>query len=136
MANRPANAGSGRGLAPMGDAAASLDAAAPPPVHHDARISLPRAATNRQASSNDHTPATYVLDSRGRFSRLFMAQMAYSSVPQLGYEIAQSISALLPGHPRVQSSQSLGEINLLGPRARVTLPRAGGNVPTATVPAM
>ena len=37
MANRPANAGSGRGLAPMGDAAPPLDAAAPPPpVHHDA----------------------------------------------------------------------------------------------------
>jgi hypothetical protein len=43
MANRPANAGSGRGLAPMGDIAPPLDAAAPPPVHHDARISLPRA---------------------------------------------------------------------------------------------
>ena len=41
MANRPANAGSGRGLAPMGDVAPP-DAAAPPPVHHDARISLPR----------------------------------------------------------------------------------------------
>jgi len=41
MANRPANAGSGRGLAPMGDVAPPLDPAAPPPVHHDA----PRADT-------------------------------------------------------------------------------------------
>jgi cytochrome oxidase Cu insertion factor (SCO1/SenC/PrrC family) len=74
----------------------------------------------------DHTPATYVIDSRGRFSRLYMAQMAYSSVSQLGYEIAQSVAALLPGHPSVLRSQSLAPVRLLGPRARVTLPRAGG----------
>jgi hypothetical protein len=45
MANRPANAGSGRGLAPMGDVAPPLDAAAPPPpVHHDTvpRTTVPR----------------------------------------------------------------------------------------------
>lgn len=74
----------------------------------------------------DHTPATYVIDSRGRFSRLYMAQMAYSSVTQLGYEIAQSVAALLPGHPSVLRGQSLAPVQLLGPRARVTLPRAGG----------
>ena len=46
MANRPANAGSGKGLAPMGDVAPPLDAAAPPPpVHHDVvpRTSAPPA---------------------------------------------------------------------------------------------
>ena len=74
----------------------------------------------------DHTPATYVIDSRGRFSRLYMAQMAYSSVTQLGYEIAQSIAALLPGHPRVLRRESLAPVRLLGPHAAVTLPRAGG----------
>jgi Protein of unknown function (DUF3017) len=38
MANRSAEAGSGRGLAPMGNVTPPLDAAAlPPPVHHDAR---------------------------------------------------------------------------------------------------
>ena len=74
----------------------------------------------------DHTPATYVLDSRGRFSRLYMTVMAYSSVNQLGYEIAQSIAALLPGHPRLRGMQPLGEISLIGPRTPVTLPRAGG----------
>ena len=45
MANRPANAGSGKGLAPMGDVAPPLDPAAPPPpVHHDVipRTSAPR----------------------------------------------------------------------------------------------
>ena len=74
----------------------------------------------------DHTPATYVIDARGRLSRLFMAQMAYSSVSQLGYEIAQSISALLPHHPALQGATSLAEVPTLGPRKAVTLPRAGG----------
>ena len=74
----------------------------------------------------DHTPATYIIDSRGRESRLYLTQMAYSSVDQLGYEIAQSISALLPGHPQLHADQSLAAINLLGPRKQVTLPRSGG----------
>jgi hypothetical protein len=50
MANRPANAGSGKGLAPMGDVAPPLDAAAPPPpVHHDVipRTSAPRTSAPR-----------------------------------------------------------------------------------------
>jgi cytochrome oxidase Cu insertion factor (SCO1/SenC/PrrC family) len=74
----------------------------------------------------DHTPATYVIDTHGRLSRLYMTQMAYSSVNQLGYELAQSIAALLPGHPRVEASQSLSPISLLGPKRSVRLPRAGG----------
>jgi hypothetical protein len=74
----------------------------------------------------DHTPATYVIDSRGRFSRLYMTQMAYSSVGQLGEELARSIAALLPGHPRLHGGGSLGAISLLGPKQHVTLPRAGG----------
>jgi cytochrome oxidase Cu insertion factor (SCO1/SenC/PrrC family) len=74
----------------------------------------------------DHTPATYVIDRRGRESRLYLTQMAYSSVNELGYEIAQSISALLPGHPRLHGSPSLAEPHLYGPHNPVTLPRAGG----------
>ena len=74
----------------------------------------------------DHTPATYVVDARGRESRLYMTEMAYSSVPQLGYEIAQSIAALLPGHPRLHGNPPLTAIRILGPRTPVTLPRAGG----------
>jgi cytochrome oxidase Cu insertion factor (SCO1/SenC/PrrC family) len=76
--------------------------------------------------SIDHTPATYVIDQRGRESRLYETAMAYSSVDQLGYEMAQSIAALLPGHPRLRGSQSLAPISLLGPKKAVTLPRAGG----------
>jgi protein SCO1/2 len=74
----------------------------------------------------DHTPATYVIDSHGRESRLFLTQMAYSSVDQLGYEIARSIAALLPGHPGLHGTPSLAQFGLLGPRKRVTLPQVGG----------
>jgi len=74
----------------------------------------------------DHTPATYVIDPRGRFSRLYMTQMAYSSVGQLGAELAQSIAALLPGHPRVHGGGSPAAISVLGPKQHVILPRAGG----------
>ena len=74
----------------------------------------------------EHTPATYVIDRRGRESRLYETAMAYSSVNQLGYELAKSISALLPGHPQLHGSQSLAPIGLLGPRKHVTLPRSGG----------
>jgi len=74
----------------------------------------------------DHTPATYVIAPDGRESRLFLTQMAYSSVKQLGYEIAQSIAALLPDHPPLHGTQSLAQIGLVGPKQRVTLPREGG----------
>jgi cytochrome oxidase Cu insertion factor (SCO1/SenC/PrrC family) len=65
------------------------------------------------------------IDSRGRESRLYQTVMAYSSVNQLGYEMAQSIAALLPEHPHVPV-QSLAEVKLSGPRTPVTLRRAGG----------
>jgi cytochrome oxidase Cu insertion factor (SCO1/SenC/PrrC family) len=76
--------------------------------------------------SVDHTPATYVIDSHGRESRLFLTQMAYSSVDQLGYEIARSIAPLIPGHPRLQSTTSLAAPTLSSPHVAVALPRAGG----------
>jgi cytochrome oxidase Cu insertion factor (SCO1/SenC/PrrC family) len=75
--------------------------------------------------SIDHTPATYVIGPDGRESRLFMTTMAYSSVKQLGNEIAQSVAALLPGHPHV-ASEPLQKPVLEGPRRAVALPRAGG----------
>jgi hypothetical protein len=74
----------------------------------------------------DHTPATYVIDMRGRESRLFLTQMAYSSVDQLGYEMARSIAALLPGHPQLHGAPSLAEPALSDPHSRVRLSRIGG----------
>jgi peroxiredoxin len=76
--------------------------------------------------SIDHTPATYVIGPDGRESRLYQTVMAYSSVNQLGYELAQRIAALLPGHPRLHGTVSLAQPVLHGPRSPVTLPRAGG----------
>jgi cytochrome oxidase Cu insertion factor (SCO1/SenC/PrrC family) len=74
----------------------------------------------------DHTPATFVIDRRGRESRLYLTEMAYSGVKGLGYEIAQSVAALLPGQPDLHGTRPLAEPVLHGPQARVTLARAGG----------
>ena len=74
----------------------------------------------------DHTPATFVIGPNGRESRLYETAMAYSSVNQLGYELAQSISALLPGHPQLHGTVPLAEPVLHGPHKLVTLARAGG----------
>jgi cytochrome oxidase Cu insertion factor (SCO1/SenC/PrrC family) len=74
----------------------------------------------------DHTPATFVIGPNGRESRLFETAMAYSSVNQLGYELAQSISALLPGHPQLHGTVSLAQPLPDGPHDAVTLPREGG----------
>jgi hypothetical protein len=76
--------------------------------------------------SVDHTPATYVIAPDGRESRLYQTTMAYSSVSQLGYEIAQSVAALLPGHPKLDGAESLAQPLLFGPHRPVTLPRVGG----------
>jgi cytochrome oxidase Cu insertion factor (SCO1/SenC/PrrC family) len=74
----------------------------------------------------DHTPATYVIGPTGVESRLYQTAMAYSSVNQLGFELAQSISALLPGHPQLHGATSLAAPSLDGPGKSVKLPRAGG----------
>ena len=74
----------------------------------------------------DHTPATFVIAPNGRESRLYETAMAYSSVNALGYELAQSIAALIPGHPHLNGTQPLGQAQVEGPRTPVTLPRAGG----------
>ncbi len=76
--------------------------------------------------SIDHTPATYLIDPNGRESWLYETPMAYSSVNQLGYELAHSIAGLLPGHPRLQGTVSPAKPRLYGPHDPVMLPRAGG----------
>jgi cytochrome oxidase Cu insertion factor (SCO1/SenC/PrrC family) len=74
----------------------------------------------------DHTPATFVIAPNGRESRLYETAMAYSSVNALGYELAQSIAALIPGRPHLHGTQPLAEPQVEGPRTPVTLPRVGG----------
>jgi cytochrome oxidase Cu insertion factor (SCO1/SenC/PrrC family)/thiol-disulfide isomerase/thioredoxin len=74
----------------------------------------------------DHTPALYVISPQGRLVRLYLTQLVYAAVPQLGQLLAQELSKLLPGHPRVQSRLSYAQIPSLGPAHRLAVPRAGG----------
>ena len=73
-----------------------------------------------------HTPALFVIDRQGRLSRLYMTQMSYTAVPQLGQLLAQSASALLPGHPAVHANLSYSRVKPTTPAEPATLPRAGG----------
>jgi cytochrome oxidase Cu insertion factor (SCO1/SenC/PrrC family)/thiol-disulfide isomerase/thioredoxin len=79
-----------------------------------------------EAGQIDHTPALYVIDRRGRLSRLFLTQMAYRSVDQQAQILAKQVSRLLPGNPRVHSALSYNEIPAASTTSTVALPRAGG----------
>jgi len=72
----------------------------------------------------DHTPALFVIDQRGREQKLYLTQMAYSSVGQSAQVLADELSSLLPGHPRVASQLSLASIAVQGPADHVALPSA------------
>ena len=73
-----------------------------------------------------HTPALFVIDPRGRLSRLYMTQMSFTAVPQLGQLLARSASALLHGHPAVHANLPYARVQPTTPRTNVTLARAGG----------
>ena len=73
-----------------------------------------------------HTPALFVIDRQGRFSRLYMTQMSFTAVPQLGQLLAQSASALLPGRPSVHTNLSYSRVEPTTPADAAILPRAGG----------
>jgi cytochrome oxidase Cu insertion factor (SCO1/SenC/PrrC family) len=81
----------------------------------------------------DHTPALFVIDQRGREQKLYLTQMAYSSIGQSAEVLADEISSLLPGHPRVGSQESLASIAVQGPGQHVTLTSAfPGTAPGGT----
>ena len=79
-----------------------------------------------QSGEITHTPALFVIDSQGRLSRLYMTQMSYTAVPQLGQLLAQSASALLPGRPKVHVDVSYAQIQPTPPSEPATVPRVGG----------
>ncbi|MFZ0970632.1 MAG: redoxin domain-containing protein [Solirubrobacteraceae bacterium] len=79
-----------------------------------------------EAGEITHTPALFVIDRQGRLSRLYVTQMSYTAVPQLGQLLAQSASALLPGRPSVRTDVSYARIQPTAPSERATVPRAGG----------
>jgi hypothetical protein len=81
----------------------------------------------------DHTPALFVIDQQGRERKLYLTAMAYSSVGQSARVLAEEISSLLPGHPKVASQESLASIAVQGPKDHLTLPSAGPRPGTVTL---
>jgi cytochrome oxidase Cu insertion factor (SCO1/SenC/PrrC family) len=70
----------------------------------------------------DHTPAVYVIDTRGREQKIYLTQMNYASITQAGQVLAQEASSLLPGHPALARTQSLAHITGIGPAMAASLP--------------
>ena len=69
----------------------------------------------------DHTPAVYIIDTRGREQKVYLTQMNYASITQAGEVMAREVSGLLPGHPPLARTQSLAHIAGLGPARPATL---------------
>jgi cytochrome oxidase Cu insertion factor (SCO1/SenC/PrrC family) len=82
----------------------------------------------------DHTPALYVIDQRGRLQKVYLTAMAYSSVGQSAQVLAEEISGLLPGHPKLASQQSLATITPQAPTAHVSLAEAMGKGTVSLAP--
>ena len=74
----------------------------------------------------DHEPAIFVINQQGRLAKLYLTQMAYSAVPQLGQLLADEVSSLMPGHPAVHSHLSYDQVATMGPAASTSVPEAGG----------
>jgi cytochrome oxidase Cu insertion factor (SCO1/SenC/PrrC family) len=86
-------------------------------------------AVQIQRGMIDHTPALFVIDQRGRERKLYLTQMAYTSIGQSAQVLAQEASSLLPGHPALASRGSLAYISGISPAARITVP----GVPSGSV---
>jgi cytochrome oxidase Cu insertion factor (SCO1/SenC/PrrC family) len=82
----------------------------------------------------DHTPALFVIDQQGRERKLYLTQMAYSSIGQSAQVLADEISSLLPSHPHVAGNESLAAVTVQGPRAHVSLDPAIGTAPVTLGP--
>jgi cytochrome oxidase Cu insertion factor (SCO1/SenC/PrrC family) len=70
----------------------------------------------------DHTPALFIIDARGREQKIYLTTMAYASITQAAQVMAAEAASLLPGHPRLDSMQSLAYISGLTPATPTTLP--------------
>jgi cytochrome oxidase Cu insertion factor (SCO1/SenC/PrrC family) len=91
-------------------------------------------AVQIESGQIDHTPALFVISRQGMLQKIYLTQMAYSSVPQSAQVLAEEIATLLPGHPKLASSQSLGVIPAQTPAATVSLPTpAGPAAPAVTL---
>jgi cytochrome oxidase Cu insertion factor (SCO1/SenC/PrrC family) len=83
-------------------------------------------AVQVDAGQIDHTPALYVINQQGKLEKVYLTQMAYSSVTQSAQVIATEVASLLPSHPKLSSLESLATVPVDAPTAAVTLPAAGG----------
>jgi len=77
-----------------------------------------------QKGAVDHTPALYVIDTRGRERRLYLTTMAYASIAQAGQLLAQEASSLLPHHPGLRSLRSLSFVRGITPAMTTRVPAA------------
>jgi cytochrome oxidase Cu insertion factor (SCO1/SenC/PrrC family) len=77
-------------------------------------------------NQTDHEPAIFVINQQGMMVKLYLTQLAYTAVGQLGQLLAQEVSTLLPSHPAVNSQLSFAAINGISPATDTTLPAAGG----------
>jgi cytochrome oxidase Cu insertion factor (SCO1/SenC/PrrC family) len=77
-------------------------------------------------NQTDHEPAIFVINQQGKLAKLYLTQLAYSAVGQLGQLLASEVSSLLPSHPKVRSDLSYAQISGISPAADTTLPSAGG----------
>jgi cytochrome oxidase Cu insertion factor (SCO1/SenC/PrrC family) len=78
----------------------------------------------------DHEPAIFVINQQGRLEKLYLTQLAYSAVPQLGQLLADEVSSLLPGHPAVHSHLSYAQVATISPAYPTSLPGADGGYVT------
>src|ERR1700678_3718127 len=67
-------------------------------------------AVEIEAGQIDHTPALYVIDQQGKLQKIYLTQMAYSSITQSAQVLATEVSSLLPTHPKLSSFESLAAI--------------------------
>ena len=51
----------------------------------------------------DHTPALFIIDTRGREQKVYLTTMAYASITQSAQVLAAEAASLLPGHPPLAS---------------------------------
>jgi cytochrome oxidase Cu insertion factor (SCO1/SenC/PrrC family) len=83
-------------------------------------------AVQIQSGQIDHTPALFIVDQQGKLQKIYLTQMAYSSVTQSAQVLATEVASLLPGHPKLSSLESLGTVPSQGPTDTVSLPAADG----------
>ncbi|MBV9604804.1 MAG: redoxin domain-containing protein [Solirubrobacterales bacterium] len=73
-----------------------------------------------------HTPALFVIGPQGRKAKVYITQMSYTAVPQLGQLLAREAASLLPDDPAVHSNLPYARVPPITPTQRASLPRAGG----------